>query len=470
MNWLALCCLVHNCVTSLVSVVLAVGWATCAKNRRAGLRFMKKQAGKPPPTGSGGQVAFVMPVKGTHSNSEASWLSQVNRHGYRGKVECIFVVQDESDPAYRLLLQMQSDGRLPTDGVRVLVAGLTVRTSQKLHNLIYAIERISENTEYVLMLDDDMILHPGAVAQLAHELHDPGVLAASGNSCDVPGERSVVCAAACLLRLATDISVASGKANKAWGGCCMMRAADLHPALPDGVMQHWKNSGYSDDWIITQVAVRSGRRVVNPPWALFLNVVDIVSVGRFYNFMQRQLFVLDTYVQNEGEGAGGSCDTNRLESAFLVHVMILVGLSYSSALLVVPLQLGWLIYDAVREGCGDDGSGCLVTALERPDRLVLFASYLIAAPLCLLCGSVAACAQSALISYVSAESGELARRAAGWTAWRAMLGFILFNLLSPGFALQARPAIPPPPLAAPCPRRTSHRTHATRPLPKPPYP
>ena len=100
-----------------------------------------------------------------------------------------------------------------------------------------------------------------------------------------------------------------------------MRAADLHPALPEGVMQHWKNSGYSDDWIITQahtlrrlhtlraaatqvycpqclptayacmpaqVAVRSGRRVVNPPWALFLNVVDIVSVGRFYNFMQAQ--------------------------------------------------------------------------------------------------------------------------------------------------------------------------------------
>ena len=44
---------------------------------------------------------------------------------------------------------MQSDGRLPTDGVRVLVAGLTVRTSQKLHNLIYAIERISESTECV---------------------------------------------------------------------------------------------------------------------------------------------------------------------------------------------------------------------------------------------------------------------------------------------------------------------------------
>jgi len=157
MDWLALCCLVHNCVTSLASVVLAIGWATCAMNRRAGLRFMRKQAGKPPPTESGGQVAFVMPVKGTHSHSEASWLSQVNRHGYHGKVECIFVVQERSDPAYQLLLQMQADGRLPTDGVRVLVAGLTTRTSQKLHNLIYAIERIAESTECVLRPDTDTV-------------------------------------------------------------------------------------------------------------------------------------------------------------------------------------------------------------------------------------------------------------------------------------------------------------------------
>ena len=135
-------------------------------------------------------------------------------------------------------------------------------------------------------------------------------------------------------------------------------------------------------------------------------------------------------------------------------------MSYSSALLAVPLQLGWLIYDAVKEGCGDD---CLVTALERPDRLMLFVSYLIAAPLCLLCGSVAACAQSALISYVSEESGELARRAAGWTAWRATLGFVLFNLLSPGFALQA-----PPPRSHPSPHPSPPRTHPTPPHPTTP--
>ena len=86
------------------------------------------------------------------------------------------------------------------------------------------------------MLDDDMMLHPGAVAQLVHELHDPGVLAASGNSCDVPGERSVVCAAACLLRLATDISVSCGRAtwSKVPPGSTLARLLRFECIAPGG--------------------------------------------------------------------------------------------------------------------------------------------------------------------------------------------------------------------------------------------
>lgn len=69
------------------------------------------------------------------------------------------------------------------------------------------------------------------------------------------------------------------------------------------------NYGYSDDWIITQVAKRTGKRIINPPWALFLNLVDINTFKRLYNFMQRQLFVTDTYVQpaNQEEDLPGDC-------------------------------------------------------------------------------------------------------------------------------------------------------------------
>jgi hypothetical protein len=58
----------------------------------------------------------------------------------------------------RRIKQLQAQGSLPTDGVKVLVAGLAQNTSQKLHNMIYAIERVDETAELVLMLDDDMLM------------------------------------------------------------------------------------------------------------------------------------------------------------------------------------------------------------------------------------------------------------------------------------------------------------------------
>jgi hypothetical protein len=58
-------------------------------------------------------------------------------------------------PLHRIK-QLQAQGCLPTDNVKVLVAGLAHSTSQKLHNLIHAIERVDRHAELVLMLDDDM--------------------------------------------------------------------------------------------------------------------------------------------------------------------------------------------------------------------------------------------------------------------------------------------------------------------------
>ena len=74
------------------------------------------------------------------------------------------------------------------------------------------------------------------------------------------------------------------------------RRADLLESVPGGVMAHWKNRGYSDDWIITAVARKQRRRIANPP-LLFLNLVDFRSPSQLYNFFHRQFFVLDTYPQ-----------------------------------------------------------------------------------------------------------------------------------------------------------------------------
>ena len=405
------------------------------------------------------QIAFVLPVKGTHPNSATNWISQVNRHGYAGAVEFVFVVQEDTDPAFVLLKKMQAEGTLPTEGVRVLVAGLTERTSQKLHNMIHAIENVGPESELVLMLDDDMLLNKGAVNWLVHELEDKYCLAASGWSCDVPAVDSIVCHAACMFRLALEISFSSGWANAAWGGCCMMRRADLLESVPDGVMYHWKNDGYSDDWIITQVARRHRKRIANPQCLLFLNLTDFDRLKRLYNFVhrraarpcahahtdtlrcprhararqhptpphhprprprrrrrrRRQIFVLDTYIESEG------CECHRVESGILPHLLALLGLLFASTLVTVPVQLGMF--------CAADGSWS--ERAERVDRVLLFSILGGAMPLCYLGAYKAIKAQGMLINHLSPESGKVLEAEAKWSWWRAPLGFFLFNIITP---------------------------------------
>ena len=70
-------------------------------------------------------------------------------------------------------------------------------------------------------------------------------------------------------------------------------------------------------------------------------MVEIDTVARLYNFMQRQLFVTDTYVQAEAgaleDGCGGACggalEPHRIESALLPQVM---RICLSSAVTDIP--------------------------------------------------------------------------------------------------------------------------------------
>ena len=274
----------------------------------------------PPHLPSPPSVTFVLPVRGTHLNSAANWVAQVHGHGYPGVCEHIFVVAEQDDEARLLIEQLQKDGSLHSNNLRVLVAGHATRTSQKLHQQLAGIR--ASSSEMVLLLDDDMLLHPGAVGWLAQALRDdPSALAACGFSFDVPATKTLLSHVGCMLRLVMAIGLtggdkaSGGDVGKAWGGCCMIRAADLGDEGPGSLLFHWQDNGYSDDWILTQLGKRLGRPIVNPPGCLFLNLVRYPSLRPLFNFHARQMYVLDTYLPPEhtyhnetasGGGGGGT--------------------------------------------------------------------------------------------------------------------------------------------------------------------
>jgi len=97
--------LLFNCALATGYVALGIVWQLAAARRRKsaavlpGMLSTAQQAlslNAPPP------LAVVLPVKGAHAQTASNWRAQLTQHGYSGQVTFVFVVQEQSDPAYVL--------------------------------------------------------------------------------------------------------------------------------------------------------------------------------------------------------------------------------------------------------------------------------------------------------------------------------------------------------------------------------
>lgn len=132
------------------------------------------------------KCAVVMPVKGVREDSYANWRSQVTSM-YGGPLSFVFVVEDGDDPAVphiERLIREHTDAN-----IRLLVAGQTWYCSQKMHNQLTGFEAVMATAaKYVILLDDDIHLHPGTIRYWVEEMEsDPKVLVASGYTFDWVG-------------------------------------------------------------------------------------------------------------------------------------------------------------------------------------------------------------------------------------------------------------------------------------------
>ena len=247
--------------------------------------------------GSTARISLVLPVKGVHAQSRRNWRAQLS-HAYPGVRETLFVVQERADPAHAALVNLLAEPGLPHSArARVLVAGRSRSTSQKLHNILHALGNVDEKSEYLLLLDDDFL--PGA--QLIQTMVDAlqanhEAFGAGGTPFDIPGDASLLCHVRCTFRLLFNLNQPpavppSAVGHVVWGGCCLLRLSQI------GMLrQYWQDGAYSDDWLLMQMCKRQKWGFINPPTALCPSVVRTPSLREWFNFQCRQFFVLDTYL------------------------------------------------------------------------------------------------------------------------------------------------------------------------------
>jgi hypothetical protein len=286
-------------------------------------------------------VTVVMPCKGVHSESYQNWTSQVHSQ-YDGPLEFIFAVESIDDDAYgeiQRLIKVRartrrfvagrraSGGRLseriaprhadcaaprrarpsppplrraqacPSLDIKLVAAGLSFHCSQKIHNILAAVEMASRRSAYLVILDDDIKLHPCSFRAWVDEMEgDPDVFVATGYSFDWagPGAFGLPTRLVMMWRMVSMGAFMNTRPSSVWGGALMFRREELHRNV-HGIIDAWRDGGYSEDFILIALCRKHGRTIASPLSAIFLNRLAPFSWERYWNYVRRQVFVLFTW-------------------------------------------------------------------------------------------------------------------------------------------------------------------------------
>lgn len=295
-----------------ICLVLALGWAAASIVRKRVIKNMRRnivdgnsfaflcdnidelehsvQENLP-------RVSVIMPLKGFGEHNLQNWRTQITSL-YGGPLEFLFIVESKDDPAYHAVSRLIAEYKDNLEA-KVVVAGLSTTCSQKIHNQLIGVEKMHKDTKYVLFLDDDVRLHPGTIGALTKEMEkNPEIFIQTGYPLDLPsGSLGSYCIyeyhMPCSMGFAT-----GGKTFFLWGGCMMMHADDFRQDRY-GVVSGLRDGGYSDDMTLAAIAGQHKRLISSPPVAVFPHpLASDLSFSRYWNYLRKQTFVLESYVSN----------------------------------------------------------------------------------------------------------------------------------------------------------------------------
>jgi ceramide glucosyltransferase len=236
------------------------------------------------------RTTLIIPCKGLdarfHSNIE-SFLEQ-DYDNYR----LFFVVENESDPAYRELqaLTAKLGGHSHAIEIRILVAGSSRTSSQKTFNLLYAYRQAPEDTEILAFADSDVYVQRDWLARLIRPLRRSRCGVTTGYRWFVPLDNNPATLAMSAINGAVAQFLGNNPFNHAWGGSMAVRIEDFRRL---GVPEVWSNT-LSDDLSLSRAVKRAGMRVTYVPECLVASF-ESTTWSKLFEFGRRQFLITRVY-------------------------------------------------------------------------------------------------------------------------------------------------------------------------------
>lgn len=232
----------------------------------------------------------IIPCKGLDENFQAN-IESFCLQDYR-PYRLWFVVEDEKEPARPVIQQSLArlNGRISALECKVLFAGKASSCSQKLHNLLYAIQRVPDDVEVFVFADSDVHANPMWLAQIVAPLRKKKIGLATGYRWFVPKTNRLANLFLSAMNAKVCQLMGNTRFNLAWGGSMAVRRADFERLEVTAI---WQKS-LSDDLTLSKAIRADGLLVRFVPACLNASWIETTWPG-LVEFARRQFLITRIY-------------------------------------------------------------------------------------------------------------------------------------------------------------------------------
>jgi ceramide glucosyltransferase len=244
-------------------------------------RSLKEPAGSFTP-----KVAIIAPCKGV-DNGLAENLDALFNQDYPD-FEIIFAIASKDDAARPVIERAKA--RHPEVASRLVIASSSNHRSQKISNLLSALDAVGAQSEALVFVDSDARAHKGWLRALVAPLTDRSVGAATGYRWYLPDRGGLWSALLSAWNGSVATTLGDHNRNFAWGGATAI-LRDTFERIDIG--QRWQGA-VSDDYALTRAIGDARMRISFVPRCLMPSRED-VSLGELLEFTTRQVIITRVY-------------------------------------------------------------------------------------------------------------------------------------------------------------------------------
>jgi cellulose synthase/poly-beta-1,6-N-acetylglucosamine synthase-like glycosyltransferase len=234
------------------------------------------------------KASILVPCKGIESQLEENLLA-LFAQDYPA-YEIIFVVATTDDSAFPLIERVIALNASANVQAQLMVAGLSNERSEKVNNLLRAVEQVAVDSEVLAFVDSDARVRSDWLRRLVAPLADERIGAVTGFRWYVPEKGGFYSQLLSAWNGSVATTLGDHNNNFAWGGSTAILSKTFNQL---DVRSHWQGA-VSDDYALTKAVKKNGLRIHFVPRCLTITRED-ATLTSLLEFTTRQVIITRVY-------------------------------------------------------------------------------------------------------------------------------------------------------------------------------